>query len=193
MKIPIEVNKYGMITVRIYSEDGRVVRNLAHKNITSRKMNILWNGKDTKDKIVKDGTYIVKVIMVDKNNKKASRQKKIEFRGVPVELKVTKQNKKRLQPIDLVLISSSNKNNYMKTAKQDKNLGGKYLSETPFYLMTPGREYPQQVMRKEFQKKWMGDYKTLSANFFLYYSFYKTGSPATIVMVNLNEVKIGKY
>ncbi len=71
--IPFELNRSGKVTAIVYDSKGKVVKTLVKdKAYSAGKKSITWDGKNSGNKRVGDGSYKVKLSFVDANKKKAS-------------------------------------------------------------------------------------------------------------------------
>ncbi|PFP24253.1 hypothetical protein COJ96_23355 [Bacillus sp. AFS073361] len=74
--IPYELTQKVKVTAVVTDKNGKTVKKiLSKKTISAGKHSIVWNGKTTKGRLVKDGTYQIVWTLTDSHNKKGKTKK----------------------------------------------------------------------------------------------------------------------
>jgi flagellar hook assembly protein FlgD len=78
--IPYEVTQKGKVSAVVTDKAGKTVKKiLSKKSIAAGKHSIVWNGKNSKGKKVKDGTYNIVLSLTDSKNKQG-KPKKVQLK-----------------------------------------------------------------------------------------------------------------
>jgi subtilisin family serine protease len=73
VKVPFELNRTAKVTVKLLDGNGKLIRTLVNnKSYHAGKRSIEWNGKDAKNKQVKDGTYQLRFEAIGSNKIKGT-------------------------------------------------------------------------------------------------------------------------
>ncbi|MBS4175955.1 S8 family serine peptidase [Lederbergia citrea] len=80
LTVSYDINKKVMITAKIYDSKNKLIKTiLNNQSVSAGKRTVAWDGKNSKGKLVKDGTYKLIISGVDSNKFKANKTMSIKI------------------------------------------------------------------------------------------------------------------